>query len=226
MKRKFGMMIALMTVCLAILSMVACQNESESDESALRGTFTYSEIINQGLYITHLQPDEVENNDRQYLFSNVYPINSGSEGTAIAYSIDQRLRLKKDYTYSYNYTILISNPGDWGASSAKLVVNITGTFEYVASADENEYSVLLSNPSGGTQELYGSTFSSSNIYGWSMHSQPDLELDYSLLSKLDNYEYDEYVCSRVVAVNKSTKVLTDDVFYSEILNYIAMYSNY
>lgn len=216
-------MIAVLTVTL----LAACSKEDDSaPQSELRGTFTYSETINRGLCTTNKLPGDVEVNNKQYLFSNVYPINYGNEGTAIAYGIDQRLKLNRDFTYSYDYTILISNPRDWGGPCARLVVSITGTFEFAKGANESEYSVLLSNPTGGTQQLFGATITSQDNYGWSMHSQPDLTLDYSLLSRVANYQYDEYVCSRVVSVDKTTKLLSDDVFYPEILNYIALYSTY
>ena len=211
---------------ILVMLLVACSSKEENvEQSALRGTFTYSETINQGLTVTNRFPGEVEVNNRQYLFSNVWPISQGNEGMAIAYGIDQRLKLNRDYTYSYDYTILISNPRDWGGTNARLVVSITGTFEF-AEGGANEYSVLLSNPTGGTEQLFGATITSPDNYGWSMHSQPDLTLDYSLLSRVTSYQYDEYVCSRVVTVNKATKTLTDDVFYPEILNYIALYSTY
>ena len=216
-----------MIAMLVISLFAACGNEqNDAPQSALRGTFTYSETINQGLSVTNKFPGEVEVNNKQYLFSNVYPINYGNEGMAIAYGIDQRLKLNRDYTYSYDYTVLISNPRDWGGSNARLVVSITGTFEFAEGANTNEYSVLLSNPTGGTQQLYGATITSPDNYGWSIHSDPDLTLDYSVLSRVANYQYDEYVCSRVVIVNKTTKMLSDDVFYPEILNYIALYSTY
>lgn len=227
MKRKLSILSILMVVMLVVTLLAACNTkESKEEQSALRGTFTYSETINKGLSVTNKLPDEIEVNNKNYLFSNVWPINYGNEGMAIAYGIDQRLKLNRDYTYSYDYTILISNPRDWGGANARLVVSITGTFEYAESVNANEFSVLLSNPTGGTQQLFGASITSPDNYNWSMHSQPDLTLDYSVLSKLADYQYDEYVCSRVVSVNKTTKLLSDDVFYPEILNYIALYSTY
>ena len=221
-----------MIVALLVTLLVACNDnqdgnkQSSGAESALRGTFTYSETINQGLSVTNKQPGDVEVNNKQYLFSNIYPINYGNEGMPIAYGIDQRLKLNRDYTYNYDYTILISNPRDWGGPNARLVVSISGTFEFAEGANANEYSVLLSNPTGGTEQLFGATLASPDNYQWSIHSQPDLSLDYSVLSRVVGYQFDEYVCSRVVSVNKTTKLLSDDVFYPEILNYIALYSIY
>lgn len=227
MKRGLAIFTSILTLCAGVCAFSACaSNEETVDVSELRGTFTYNETINQGLSVTNKAPEDITVNNKQYLFSNVYPINYGNEGMAIAYGIDQRLKLNRDYTYLYEYSVLISNPRDWGGNCARLAVSITGTFEFAQGAVASEYSVLLSDPTGGSQQVFGMTITSPDNYGWSMHSQPDLALDYTVLSRLENYQYDEYVCSRVVSVNKSTKTLTDDVFYSEILNYIALYSTY
>lgn len=227
MKRGLAIFTMIFTLCAGTCALTACgSKEKTGDVSELRGTFTYNETINQGLSVTNKTPDDFADNNKRYLFANVYPISYGNEGMAVAYGIDQRLKLNRDYTYLYEYSILISNPRDWGGNCARLAVSITGTFEFAQASDTSEYSVLLSNPTGGSQQVFGMTITSPDSYGWSMHSQPDLSLDYSVLSKLENYWYDEYVCSRVVTVNKSTKILTDDVFYPDILNYIALYSTY
>lgn len=227
MKRKISVLAIFMIAVLSVMLLAACADKQDEEAtSALRGTFTYSETINQGITVIGGSPDSIKVNNRQYLFSNVYPINYGYDQMVIAYGIDQRLKLNRDYTYNYDYTILISNPRDWGGTNARLVVSISGTFEFAEGANAGEYSVLLSNPTGGTEQLFAATITSPSNYNWSMHSQPDLTLDFSLLSRASNYQYDEYVCSRVVRVNKTTKILTDDVFYPEILNYIALYSTY
>lgn len=223
-KRIFITVLATLALLLGLTALTACKKEAPP-ESALRGTFTYSETINQGLVISHDAPGGDSANDRQYLYSNVYPINSGIQNTRIAYGIDQRLKLNRDFTYVYEYSVLLSNPGDWGGQCARLAVNITGTFQFIGG-DTGEYTVLLSNPTGGTQQVFGATIARPDIYGWSIHSQPDLTLDYSLLSMQEGYTYDEYVRSRVVTVNKTTKEIADDVFYPELLNYIALYSTY
>lgn len=216
---------AALSLALACTAGAAC-SEKTVEESELRGTFSYSEVINQNLYITHRTQDALPDSGRTYLFSNVAPINSGSEGTRVAYSIDQRLKLNRDYTYLYDYTVLLSNPGDWGGQISKLTVSIMGTFEFIKGAEEGTYSVLLSNPTGGVEQVNGSFLGAGGIYGWSMHSQPDMTLDFFTLSKLENYEYDEYVRSRAVVVNKTTRTLTDDVFYPQLLNYTARFSSY
>lgn len=225
MKRILIIITTVLTILLGLISITACKEKEANPESALRGTFTYSETINQGLSVTNRSPGEISFNNKQYLFANVWPINHDNEGMAIAYGIDQRLKLNRDYTYVYEYSVTISNPRDWGGTCARLAVSITGTFQF-ASGNGGEYTVLLSNPTGGTQQVFGATITGPDNYGWTIHSQPDLSLDYSLLSMQENYTYDEYVRSRAVVVNKTTKELSDNVFYPEILNYIALYSTY
>ncbi len=227
MKKKIKILAMILSLLLGTCALYACASTETADEvSELRGTFTYNETINQGLSVTNKSPGDIAVNDRQYLFANVYPINYGNEGMAIAYGIDQRLKLNRDFTYLYEYSILISNPRDWGGNSAKLTVSIMGTFEFAQAGNAGEYSVLLSDPTSGSQQVFGATITSPDSYGWSMHSQPDLSLDYALLARQEGYRFDEFVCSRVVSVDKATKKLTDDVFYPEILNYIALYSTY
>lgn len=224
MKRKF-IIIPIVLALAAAFSLSACSKKGGSAAvSELRGTFTYSETINKGLSVTNAKPAQ-SNGVRSLLYANVYPINYGNEGMPIAYGIDQRLKLNRDFTYLYEYSILLSNPRDWGGNLARLSVSITGEFEYM-DCGGGEYSVLLKNPTGGTERVYGATFTSPDSYGWYMHGQPDLTLDFSLLSKLEGYKFDDYVKSRVVEVRKTDKTITDDVFYPEILNYIALYCTY
>ena len=64
-----------------------------------------------------------------------------------------------------------------------------------------------------------------------MHSSPDQVLDFTQLSKLSSYTYDEYVCSRKVIVTKAQSELEnnsieDDIFYPYILEDFGRYSNY
>lgn len=222
---KIGKFLLAVPVFFCLLFPLAACAGGEEAESELHGTFTYQETINRGLTITHREASEFAASQRQYLFSNFYPINAGCEGTPVAYNMDQRLKLNRDFTYSYEYSVLLSNPGDWGGQFARLAVSITGTFEYVRGS-ETEYSVLLSDPTGGTETIYGATLGFTGIYGWSMHVQPDLILDFSLLSARDGYVCDVYARGRVVTVDRASHALGDDVFYPQLLNDIARYSTY
>lgn len=215
---------------VSALGLSACSGGNSSENvavSELFGTFTYQETL--GLGNTKLQITNDANkviNDRKYIYSTVYPLNSGCEGANISYNMDQRLKLNRDYTYKYDYTITLSNPSDWGANFARLVVSITGTFDYRTASVEGQFGVLLNNPTGGAQTLYASAINGQNVYSWSMHSQPDMITDYSAATLAEGYKYDKYVSARMVLVDKSDKTLKDNIFYTDIFDYINYYSTY
>ena len=219
--------LCLLAVVGAALGFTACgEKSSEAPKSELYGTFTCQETLGLGntkLQITNDGSKVITN--REYIYSTVYPLNYGCEGTNISYNMDQRLKLNRDYSYKYDYTITLSNPGDWGSNFARLVVSVTGTFDY-RSAESGKFNVLLSNPTGGTQTLYASSIGSQFIYNWSMHSQPDMVTDYSAAALVEGYKYDQYACARMTVVDKTDKTLKDNIFYTDILDYISHYSTY
>ena len=212
---KFFVVISAAILSLATLSFAACGKE---EESALRGTFTY-----QDTKAVTVSQDPLDMNDKSHLYSNVYPFMDAYSN--VAYNMDQSLKLRRDYTYIYDYSITLKNPGDWGGEFATLSVSITGTFDFVDEGG-GVYTVALSNPTGGTQSVYGSTITGGNIYSWSKHGEPDFILDYETLSHKDGYKYDEYVRSHIVVVDKNDRSLSDDIFFPQLLNYICNYSNY
>ncbi len=198
--------------------------ESGEKKSELFGTFTYQETIGSDGSL-HITNDANKEAGRRYIYSTQYPIASGNEGTPVAYNMDQRLKLNRDFTYKYDYTILLSNPRDWGAQFARVTFGITGTFTY-ASFDDGKYSVLLSDPTAGTQAVFASHISGQDNYSWSMHSQPDYVVDYEVMNTVEGYVCDKYAKSRIVAVDKGSKRLRDDIYYADILDYITAYSTY
>ena len=220
--------LCLITAAVAATGLTACGGNSSdsSSQSELYGTFTYQETLglgNTSLKITNDGSRVIKN--REYIYSTVYPLNHNCEGTPISYNMDQRLKLNRDYTYKYDYTITLSNPGDWGANFARIIVSVTGTFDY-RPAESGKYNVLLNNPTGGTQTVYASSIGSQSIWNWSMHNQPDMVTDYSAAALVEGYEYDKYVCARMAVVNKADKTLKDNIFYVDILDYISNYSTY
>ncbi len=227
-KKYISVLLCALLVCTCLV-FVGCGKKEENTElrSGLRGTFTY-------------QSEEVatfkkEIADGKYLFCNLYPHRDMGE-TNILYRINQRLKLNRDYTYSYTYTVVLGNPGSWGnLEQAKISVNITGTFTYtVKTYEKGTYIVHLSNPTGGTEEIYGMNFSGANpadLYQWSMHTTADYKVDFANASKLDNFVYDDYVKARTVYVYKAqteeeSNLLTDNVFYPYILDDIGRFSTY
>ena len=224
--------LALCAICsLACVLFAGCApEETESaaaKTSALRGTYTFQEEKTAEF--------KKQIADGDYLYCTLYPHRDMAE-TSILYRIDQRLKLNRDYTYAYEYTVILGNPNPWGGLEiAKLAVNITGTFTYTQKPySTGEYIVKLSNPTGGTEEIYGANFSGANpadLYSWAIHSTADYKIDFASVSKLANAVYDDYVKARTVYVYKAqteteSNVLTDNVFYPYILNDIGRFSNY
>lgn len=215
-------------VVLAALPLAACGKKTDGgqkNKSGLYGTFTYQETLGADAASLRVTNDPNKEAGRSWLYSTVFPIASGNEGMVISYNMDQRLKLNRDGTYRYDYSILLSNPRDWGGQIARLTVGITGEFDYVESS-EGKYGVLLGDPTGGTQTVYAAHLSGADSYGWSIHSRPDLVIDYEIMSSYEDYVCDKYVRSRVVAVDKSDKSLRDDIFFADLLDYITAYCTY
>lgn len=230
--------IKLLCLSISLFSLFTACNETEEVISApssnLRGTFINSEVIT-----TNFSSSLV--NDSNYLYCTLYPqsLIPNDPNRKVLYRIDQRLKLNKNYTYNYEYSIKIGNGGDWGnLEIAKLHVNITGTFTYTnlysenGEIEENSYTVNLSNPTGGEEKIYGSNLPNPNdFYSWTMHSEPDLVLDFASLSKLDNYQFDQYVKERKVFITKAINeneenIIEDNVFYPFIMNDLGRFSTY
>lgn len=228
MKKRFILLpVTLASMCLCI-PLTACGGDGEQakDESGLYGTFTYQYTVGAKageLTITH---DINAVSGREKLYSSVFPMDSGREGNAISYNMDQRLKLNRDYTYKYDWTILLSNPGDWGGYVARVTASISGTFSYVPTLVDGKYSVLLDAPIDGTLSVIASSVSYDNGGLGRIHNNPDYVIDYAVVSTLPDYEYDKYVAARVVAVDKPQKSITDDIFFADLLDFITPYSTY
>ena len=235
MKKIMRIIIAGLTA-ISIMTAVSCGDGGEAvkptaEKSKLIGTFTYQETVGDSaanpLMIVH-DESYVQSGGRSVMLSSVFPINSGLDWQRISYNIDQRLMLKRDYTYDYEYTVVLGNPGDWGGRFGQITVNMKGEYSYEEIADEL-YSVTLSDPTGGSQTVRSFHISYVGVYGLSMHDGDDLELDYAYLSGLSGYKFDEYGRGRTVTVDKfvdAARQLDDDVFYTGLLDYVAQYATY
>lgn len=227
--KKFLSVLFCLILSLVCVLFTGCSNgDSETETiSALRGTFTNQNEITAQFKKEHADGD--------YLYCNLYPHRDMAE-INILYRINQRLKLNRDYTYAYEYSVILGNPNPWGnLEIAKLSVKITGTFTYTAKPyTKGEYIVKLSNPTGGTEEIYGCNFNGANpadLYGWNIHGTADYRIDFSSVAKLDNFTYDDYVKARTVYVYKAqtdeeTSSVTDNVFYPYILDDIGRFSTY
>lgn len=213
-------------LALGMVALVGCSNDGGDVEkkSELFGTFTYQETLGLGESRLVITSDKSKTGDRKYIYSTVAPLEHIAD-TNVSYNMDQRLKLNRNYTYKYDYTITLTNPGDWGAQFARLVVSVTGTFDYRETGD-GMYSVMLGDPTGGTKTIYASNINGAGIYDWSMHSRPDLMIDYAAAELVENFQYDKHVAGRIVRVDRNTKTLGDDIFDENLLDEITGYGSY
>ena len=58
-----------------------------------------------------------------------------------------------------------------------------------------------------------------------MHDGDDFSIDYEAISNA-GMGYDKYVRGRTVTVNKTDNVLTDDIFFPDLLDYLSAYGTY
>lgn len=231
---------------------------SSGEKPVVSGTFTFSKAIKnnqntavskgqdeQGIEIIEYYTPAGEKTDlgdslRVYntqeaaavsgdMYCSVYPFNTVS-GSRISYTVNQSLKLKKDFTYVYSYSIILTNMEDWGKDCAKIEVSMAGTFTGEEIDEDNPdtslYSVKLSDPVSGTQKIYGSTVSGEgSIYAWTINASATYSLDVETEKSIDpEFSFNRYLTGRTVKVDKMEKALDDDIYYSDILNDVAPYS--
>ncbi len=218
------------------LTAVACGNAPEASKTTnkvLSGTFNYKEEIgaDKSLKMTDELVKAREHN-KKYLVTSFYPMrgHAVNDDQAICYTVTQRLKLKRDYTYEYDVSILLSSPNDWGGQTAEINVLMYGDFTYVEDTNEDRiYTVSISNPTAGTQSITGFDVTGSHINNYAKHGSPDMVIDLGYLATLPNYSFDKYTTGRTVIVNKNKGVennLTDDMFFFDVLDYVAPYCGY
>lgn len=212
------------------LLLFGCNNQvttqEETQKSDLRGTFVNNEVID-AKYKKQIQ-------DGNYLYSTLYPQSIFlNDDQGIAYRIDQRLKLNKDFTYNYEYSIVLGSSDAWGSLEvSKVYVNISGTFKFKNYQKENEFIVYLSNPTSGREEFYGcylrnvASFKDNEI-----HPEADYVLNFDSLSEIENYQFDKYVKQRTVLVRKAVlenedNSIEDNIFFSDILDDLGHFNTY
>lgn len=212
------------------LLLFGCNNQvttqEETQKSDLRGTFVNNEVID-AKYKKQIQ-------DGNYLYSTLYPQSIFlNDDQGIAYRIDQRLKINKDFTYNYEYSIVLGSSDAWGSLEvSKVYVNISGTFKFKNYQKENEFIVYLSNPTSGREEFYGcylrnvASFKDNEI-----HPEADYVLNFDSLSKIENYQFDKYVKQRTVLVRKAVlenedNSIEDNIFFSDILDDLGHFNTY
>lgn len=212
------------------LLLFGCNNQvttqEETQKSDLRGTFVNNEVID-AKYKKQIQ-------DGNYLYSTLYPQSIFlNDDQGIAYRIDQRLKINKDFTYNYEYSIVLGSSDAWGSLEvSKVYVNISGTFKFKNYQKENEFIVYLSNPTSGREEFYGcylrnvASFKDNEI-----HPEADYVLNFDSLSEIENYQFDKYVKQRTVLVRKAVlenedNSIEDNIFFSDILDDLGHFNTY
>lgn len=226
MKKFIAKLFTIICILTLALTFVACDDKTENT-SGLIGSFTYSEAIKtndagEDLRIYSSEADATNGN----MFVTAYPFNTITSAK-ICYTVDQRLRLKRDFSYNYQYTITLTNAEEWGKDCAQISVVMSGTFTY-SGVDGDYYDVVLSNPTQGTFTVYGSTINGEgSIYSWNLNSSPSFIIDVETELKLDkNYQFNRYLAGRTVSVSKVDKEIYDNLFFRDIVNDIAPYSDY
>lgn len=227
-----GCMIAV--ACAALVA--ACGDakvEEKGEISALRGSFTYQATIGDTIDQLTISNDP-STTDSLYCsyepFSRAWDYGNGGKAL-LSYSINQQLKLNANFTYSYKYTIVISNPNTWGSEIGRMNVDVNGTFTY-ADLGDGIFEVEISNPTAGTQEIYGIDANglpgaSDNAYywHWRVHTEPDFVQDFSHSDIFSEYDY-TFVGARKLKVNKTDKTLDDNMFIPAVFNEMAKYGNY
>lgn len=217
---------------LSIGLLASCGGETQQEEnySGLIGTFTFDRSIKQdakkeSLRIYNNLESAINNN---LYTSDVYPLNTVN-GSQVCYSYQQSLKLNRNYTYRYTYTITLTNSEQWGKDFAMVNVEMEGKFSYSAN-NEYEYTVTLENPYAGIEKIYGCTISSEgSIFAWTLMNTPSKETDLAKEIALNqDYQYSRFSKGRNVLVEKreNERILTDNIFYYDILNDLALYCDY
>lgn len=177
--------------------LAACGPQEEPvTYSELRGTFKNEEYNVSKTYKKTTQDDE------QYLFAMSYPFFLLDDNTQFYYSSEQKLSLKKDFTYRYEYNISLSNSGY--QEIARIEVDMSGTFTYeLLNDDLQTYYVSLSNPYAGKESIYSPlVVGTSNPIYWSVHESPDVVIDIAECVNDPYFAYDKYIQTRKVIVTK------------------------
>lgn len=245
--RFISFILSVITLFASVCFISACDKEQEPAKSALRGTFSHQEVIGKtspsnddpSIFLTVTDKLETAqagiNGKTKYLYTS-YDVFKGAidspnefngyqSRAVFAYSINQQLKLNSDFTYVYKWTVLINNPCRWGSDFGKMVVNVSGTFTFESNGND-EYTVNLSKPTGGKQELYGTNSNNNSYYWlWNMHSEPDFVQNFDYADMFDNYDY-TYVGEKTVVVNKKEKKIYDNLFIPTIFNEMTKYGTY
>ncbi len=232
-KRFLTILVSLITITSCVLSLTACNDDGNKNDSGsvsgLTGTYTYEQVVlttdNNGTVEDLRIYNDATNAKAEHLYCSVYPFNTVN-GSRVSYTIEQRLKLKRDFTYNYQYSIKLTNMEQWGKDFAMISVQIIGEFTYVQDSLD-DYTVTLANPTEGSYEIYGANVTGEgSIYAWNIKSFASYVVNITdELAINPDYSYNRYIIGRTLTVNKLEKTVADNVYYKDVMNDIAVYSD-
>ena len=236
----FTALVAALALSVALIGGCKEDTEPTGPVSSLRGTFTYNATLGgtseQPLKLT-TDPAALTDGSFSLYCGQGAPFTNAS-GINFAYQINQNLVLARDFTYVYTYSIVIKNPAAWGGTYGKTETTVSGTFEFTAGGDADEYDVRLSAPTGGTQEFFGIIAGDpNNAYnGWSPSTEPTYAQNFDYAGLFDGYDYTfignvkaesgELTGERTLTVDKKDNSVSDDMFYAGLFDFLALYGKY
>lgn len=236
----FTALVAALALSVALIGGCKEDTEPTGPVSSLRGTFTYNATLGgtseQRLALT-TDPAALTDGSFSLYCGQGAPF-TNALGINFAYQINQNLVLARDFTYVYTYSIVIKNPAAWGGTYGKTETTVSGTFEFTAGGDKDEYDVRLSAPTGGTQEFFGIIAGDpNNAYnGWSPSTEPTYAQNFDYADCFDGYDYTfignvkaesgEFTGERTLTVDKEDNSVSDDMFYAGLFDFLALYGKY
>lgn len=191
-----------------------------ASKSSLRGTFTNS-------YVKEMKFKKTMEDNNSYLFASTYPAFLINDNTTIYYAVDQKLTLKSDYSYKYEYSITLQNSSYADVLSVEVLM--IGTYTYEALTTNPGYYVQLENPVEGTETVYGATITNLFIFDyWKKLPEASYSIKFEDVIDDPSFTYDNYTKGRKVLVTKADDVnpslVQDVVYYRFILDEMMKYS--
>lgn len=188
--------------------------------SELFGTFTHENTYGQKAGECQTTPDRTKTKDGnvEFVYVGKFPIENA--GQPISYKIEQNLKLNRDFSYRYQYSITLKNPQDWGGEVALVEFDLYGTFTFT-NAGANTYNVVLADPTAGTETIYSCNVSNpGSVYNWNKHGTADAIIDIAKEKEYNpSYELNKYMKGRTFTVTKTAddKSVSENEFYRDII---------
>lgn len=212
--------ISVLSIALLITGCSKSSDSNNSSKSLLRGSFTTS-------YEKNMKFKKTMEDNNSYLFASTYPAFLLNDDTDIKYAVDQKLSLKADYSYHYEYSITLKNSGN--TDVVTIACDLYGTYTYEKLSTENTYYVSLNNPNQGKEIVYGANITNLTMFAyWRQLNEPSFILDIEEVKDDPTFTYDKYIKGRKVKVTKGVdgnpNTIDDVMYYRFILDDIMPYS--